>query len=104
MKSLQSLLVAVLVAVPVVSFAQTNAPVTRASVRAELLQLREAGYNPASDHNRYPDNIQPTLARLDGASTITATAYGPSIEGTSASGSRAATPETIRLAPIYAHR
>ncbi|NLP63553.1 DUF4148 domain-containing protein [Paraburkholderia sacchari] len=103
MKSLHSLLVAVLVAIPVVSFAQTNAPVTRASVRAEIVQLREAGYNPASDHNRYPDNIQATLARIGGASTFATTSYGPSSEGTSASGSRQATPETAGFATIYAH-
>lgn len=103
MKFLHSLIIAAFVAVPVISFAQTNPPVTRASVRAELVQLHKAGYNAASDYTRYPDNIQASLARLGGASTIATTAYGSSSEGTSASGSRAATSETVGLGPIYAH-
>jgi hypothetical protein len=34
-------------AAPAVSFAQSNGPVTRAQVRAELVQLEQAGWRPA---------------------------------------------------------
>ena len=40
MKLVQSLIVAALIAAPAVSFAQSNQPVTRAQVRAELVQLQ----------------------------------------------------------------
>jgi Domain of unknown function (DUF4148) len=46
-------------AVPAVSFAQqSNGPVTRAQVRAELVQLEKAGWSPAMDmgnNPHYPD-------------------------------------------------
>ena len=56
MKSLiQAVVVAAALAAPVAVFAQSNAPVTRAQVRAELVQLEEAGYNPAAaDDATYP--------------------------------------------------
>ena len=52
-------------AAPAVSFAQqSNGPVTRAQVRAELVQLEKAGYDPASDQTEYPKNIQAAEARV----------------------------------------
>ena len=63
MKLVQSLIVAALIAAPAVSFAQSNQPVTRAQVRAELIQLQQAGYNPASDNTQYPKNIEAALSQ-----------------------------------------
>jgi hypothetical protein len=103
MKLFHSLVVAAIVAIPAVSFAQTNAPVTRAAVRAELVQLRAAGYNPASDRNQYPDHIQAALAHLSAASAVAATSYGSSTDGTSASGSRATAPDSVAFGDVYAH-
>jgi hypothetical protein len=99
MKLLTSLIVAAVVAIPVAAFAQSSQPVTRAQVRAELVQLEQAGYRPASDRTRYPDNIQATQARLNVASA----SYGSSIEGASASGSWQATPAAIAPGSTYAH-
>jgi uncharacterized membrane protein len=49
MKSLiQAVVVAAALAAPVAVFAQSNAPLTRAQVRAELVQLEKAGYKPGS--------------------------------------------------------
>ena len=63
-KLICSILTAALL-VPVVSFAQAdNGPVTRAQVRAELVQLEQAGYQPASRQNHYPDEIQAAEARV----------------------------------------
>lgn len=85
MKSLlKAAVVAALVAVPALSFAQSQQqPVTRAQVRSELAQLRAAGYDP-SDWMHYPENIQAAEARV--AADKANTAYGPSTSGTSQSG------------------
>ena len=49
MKSLiQAVVIAAVLAAPVASFAQSNQPVTRAQVRAELIQLEKAGYQPGA--------------------------------------------------------
>ena len=66
MKSLiQAVVVAAALAAPVAVFAQSNAPVTRAQVRAELVQLEKAGYNPAAaDNATYPADIQAAEAKV----------------------------------------
>lgn len=62
---IQAVAVAVALVVPVVSFAQSNAPVTRAQVRAELVQLEKAGYNPARGEDpHYPEDIQAAEATV----------------------------------------
>ncbi|MGF6854434.1 DUF4148 domain-containing protein [Paraburkholderia sp. CI3] len=87
MKLVQSLIVAALVAVPVVSFAQSQPQqaLTRAEVRAQLVQLEKAGYNPASDNTQYPQNIEAAEARISAGHD--AAAYGGVANGSSASGS-----------------
>jgi hypothetical protein len=66
MKSLiQSVAVALALVVPVASFAQSNGPVTRAQVRAELVQLEKAGYHVGDgDHTTYPREIQAAEAKV----------------------------------------
>ncbi|MGF6917239.1 DUF4148 domain-containing protein [Paraburkholderia sp. 40] len=88
MKLVQSLIVAALVAVPVVSFAQSQPQqgLTRSEVRAEVVQLQKAGYSPASDNAQYPRNIEAAEARVSAGSD--ATAYGGVANGSSASSSR----------------
>ncbi|CAN0619111.1 conserved exported protein of unknown function [Burkholderia multivorans] len=97
MKSLvQIAVVAAAFAAPVVSFAQSNAPVTRAQVRAELIQLEKAGYNPARGQDPYyPASIQAAQARVAQQNAVAqqgndASGYGAQAQGASASGSRAA--------------
>ncbi|MGF6985776.1 hypothetical protein QFZ99_005317 [Paraburkholderia atlantica] len=110
MKLVKSLIVAAVVAVPVVSFAQTNAPLTRAQVRAELVQLEKAGYNPAADYNTYPQNIQAAEARVSALNSAAASAYGGSADGSSAAGAGAVKVPALTqqqdvagLATVYAH-
>ncbi|MBN3762968.1 DUF4148 domain-containing protein [Burkholderia sp. Ac-20365] len=107
MKLVQSLIVAALIAAPAVSFAQSNQPVTRAQVRAELVQLQQAGYNPASDNTQYPKNIEAALSRIQAEKGAS---YGGVAAGQSNAGARhdaAQTPapqqDVIGLGPIYAH-
>ena len=64
---IQAAVVAALVAAPALSFAQdqSNAPLTRAEVRQQLIQLEQAGYNPATaDDATYPNDIQAAEARV----------------------------------------
>jgi hypothetical protein len=53
-------------AAPALSFAQSNTgPVTRAQVRAELMQLEQAGYNiSAGEDSNYPASIQAAEAKI----------------------------------------
>ena len=89
MKSLiQTVAVAVALVVPVASFAQSNAPVTRAQVRAELVQLQQVGYRVGDgDQAHYPEAIQAAQAKvaaLNGANS----SYG-GVANASQSGGRA---------------
>jgi hypothetical protein len=53
MKNLiQAVVVAAALAAPVAVFAQNTAPLTRAQVRAELIELEKAGYNRRSAKTR----------------------------------------------------
>jgi hypothetical protein len=71
MKTLASLVIAAAaLAAPVLSFAQsTDQGLTRAQVRAELVQLERAGYNPSdSSDTRYPIDVQAAEAKVAAAS------------------------------------
>jgi hypothetical protein len=69
------------------AFSQTSqAPVTRASVKAELAELQKAGYRPGLDHSAYPRYIQAAEARIAAQNDMAS--YGTPADGTSASGSR----------------
>jgi Domain of unknown function (DUF4148) len=103
MKLVQSLIIAAVVAVPAVSFAQSNGPVTRAEVRAQLVQLEKVGYNPAGDQTQYPKNIEAAQARVNAENAASAVSSGASTSGTSASGSSTTDSDVIGLGPIYAH-
>jgi len=91
MKSLiYAIFVVSVFAAPAVSFAQSDSPVTRAQVRAELKQLEQAGYMPASgEEPNYPANIQAAEARV-AAQNGSASGYGGVVSGSSASGAAAA--------------
>ena len=86
MKSLiQAVVVAAALAAPIAVFAQSNAPVTRAQVRAELVQLEKAGYNPAAhDDATYPADIQAAEAKV--AAQNDATGVGAVANGSSDTG------------------
>jgi hypothetical protein len=100
MKSLiKAVAIAAVLAAPVVAFAQSSqSTVTRAQVRAELIQLEKAGYNPAmSNDSTYPADIQAAERRVQAenaaqgvAQQPTAdTGYGAATGGTSQAGSPA---------------
>lgn len=67
MKAARILAVAVLAAIPALSFADPGHGLTRADVRAELVRLEQAGYNPARSEPHYPEDVAAALqvARSD---------------------------------------
>ncbi|MFD1557007.1 DUF4148 domain-containing protein [Paraburkholderia silviterrae] len=116
MNLVRTLIAAVAVAAPAVSFAQTDHALTRAEVRAQLVQLEQSGYRPASDNTQYPANLQAALARLDAGQRDANAAYGGMTSGSSAAGGHVAAmrqartpqasgaqPDVVGLEPIYAH-
>jgi hypothetical protein len=94
MKSLvRAVALVVVLAAPVASFAQSEQPLTRAEVKAQLKQLEQAGYNPAtSDEANYPADIQAAEARVaaqNAAAQANTTGYGPTPTGASQTGGNA---------------
>ncbi|ASW00764.1 DUF4148 domain-containing protein [Paraburkholderia aromaticivorans] len=67
MKSLiKAVALAAVLAAPAASFAQASQqPVTRAEVRQDLIQMEQAGYNPAtSNDSTYPADAQAAEHRI----------------------------------------
>ena len=100
MKSLiQAVVVAAALAAPVAVFAQSNQPVTRAQVRAELVQLEKVGYHVGdSDETHYPDAIQAAETKVAEQNN----AVGGVVSVSSASGAPvAARPAYDGMKPVY---
>lgn len=99
MKSLiQSVVIAAALAAPVAVFAQSNAPVTRAQVKAELVQFEQAGgrVNFGNDPY-YPADAQAAQARIV-AQNGNDQAVGGVQAGSSASGAPA---KADGVKPLY---
>jgi hypothetical protein len=62
-----TLIIAAAIAFPIASHAQeATSTVTRAQVRAELVQLEKAGYTPGRANDpHYPDDIQAAEAKIN---------------------------------------
>jgi hypothetical protein len=67
---------------------QSNQPVTRAEVRADLVQLEAAGYRPSTHDGDYPQALMKAEARVAAANARNA-AYGGEADGMQAHGARA---------------
>lgn len=87
---IQGIVVAAVVMAPIVSFAQENAPVTRAQLKSEIVRLEKSGYSPAGSDIDYPANLQAAQARTgDEERAAVATTYGGKVAGATEAGSRA---------------
>jgi hypothetical protein len=102
MKSLiQGVVVAAALVAPVASFAQqSNAPVTRAQVRAELVQLEQAGYHPGVSDPFYPANIQAAEARV-AAQNSAETSYGGAANATAVGVHATAPAASTGVKPVF---
>ncbi len=86
-----ALLVAVSAAVAAPAFANESA-LTRAQVRAELVQLEAAGYAPGRANDpHYPVDLEAALSRIHADDQASASAYGSDAAPVAQSGSRLAT-------------
>lgn len=73
--------------VPAFAFAQSNEPLTRDQVRAQLVQLEKAGYNPLADcPGECPESLRHAEAVIAQQQANTNAAYGPASNGTVQSG------------------
>ncbi|MGQ7933493.1 DUF4148 domain-containing protein [Paraburkholderia sp. D1E] len=99
MKSLiKAVALVVVLTAPVASFAQSEQPLTRAEVRAQLVQIEQAGYNPAvATDSTYPADIQAAEARVAAQHD---TGYGSSANGSSQTGATAPAATPVQPAPM----
>jgi hypothetical protein len=89
MKSWVNAVIAVAVlSAPLAAFAQSSAPVSRAEVRGELIQLQKAGYSPIAEDASYPARLQIAETRVADVRIAQAQAegYGASTGAASQSG------------------
>lgn len=95
-------------AAPVASFAQSNQqPLTRAEVKADLVKVEQAGFNPAARSPYYPADIQAAEAKVNGQSGAQVQAvadtsgYGGSTGGATQSGASARPMNVDGMHPLY---
>ncbi len=104
MKSLVYVVIAASVlAAPIASFAQsTQQPLTRAEVRADLVKVEQAGYNPSRHSLTYPADIQAVEARLaaQGSSADTS-GFGGNSGGVTQSGAIEKPTNVDGIHPLY---
>jgi hypothetical protein len=81
MKLATRIAIIALSAAPLAAVAQTDQGLTRAQVKADLVRVEQAGYNPSERDTFYPNDIQAAESRVSSQN-----AYGASSEGSSASG------------------
>ncbi|MBP0590918.1 DUF4148 domain-containing protein [Paraburkholderia sp. LEh10] len=105
MKSLiKAVAVAAVLAVPVMSFAQSSQPVTRAQVRAELVQLEKTGYVPSnSNDTQYPANIQAAEAKVAAANGSETGGVGGVADSSWQSGQRTSFAPSAYSVPLFEH-
>jgi len=81
----QAIVLAAVFAAPISSFAQSDSSITRAQVRAELMQLEKAGYKPGRGSDpHYPNDLQAAEVRVGEQNGATSGFGGSSETGTSA--------------------
>jgi hypothetical protein len=85
--SIKAAFVTAVVLVPALAFAQSSEPLTRAQVRAQLVQLEKAGYNPFADcAGDCPQGLRRTEAVVARQQANANAGYGPALGGTVQSG------------------
>jgi hypothetical protein len=99
--------IAAAIAFPVAGYAQeSSSAVTRAQVRAELVQLESVGYQPGRANDpHYPADIQAAeaaVASQKGAELNVGSSVGGARSGSSASGNRVSA--NAPFDSLYAHR
>ncbi|MFT4505832.1 DUF4148 domain-containing protein [Caballeronia sp. 15711] len=82
-----SAVLAVAIVFPAFAIAQDNGAPTRAAVKADFIQFKQAGFDPtANDQVDYPESLQRAQQKLAAQRQTESTSYGASTSGTSTSG------------------
>ncbi|MDW9234696.1 hypothetical protein C7S17_6529 [Burkholderia thailandensis] len=81
---------------------------TRAQVKAELIQLEQAGYNPGTARVNYPEEIQAAEARVHGQQNVAAQADTSGYGAQPAAAVESGAPNKVKRiadgAPVYKGR
>ncbi|WP_309297529.1 DUF4148 domain-containing protein [Caballeronia novacaledonica] len=85
---LPAFVVALACSASISALAQSDARLTRAQVRAQLVELQRAGWDPRWDNWTYPAGLQRAQARVDARRDAVAGVSQPSSSNDSAAGSR----------------
>jgi hypothetical protein len=98
--------VATAIALPAAGYAQeSSSTITRAQVRAELVQLESVGYRPGRANDpHYPADIQAAeavVASQKGTGSSVGSGVGGASSGSSASGNRLTT--RVAIDSLYSH-
>jgi uncharacterized protein YgbK (DUF1537 family) len=92
-------LAASILVTPLASFAQSDQPVTRAAVKADLMQLEQNGYRPEASDSQYPNDIQAAERRIQpDQQTLThadTSGYGSDATGAAQAGRPTQTPADV---------
>jgi Domain of unknown function (DUF4148) len=89
-------------AAPALGFAQSNAPLTRADVRADLVRVEQAGYHPStSDDATYPADIQAAEAKVAAQTDVPSSESAESAYGGVAQNSNSSSGKPARM-PVNA--
>ncbi len=78
--AIRSIMLAVAITPAFALAAQSSSVLTRAEVRAQIVQVEQAGYNPARKDIHYPQSIQQAEARIrssEPAQQADTAGYGP---------------------------
>jgi hypothetical protein len=96
---------AAVIAFPIAAHAQNSgSTVTRAEVRAQLVQLENVGYQPGRNDPNYPNDIQAAEAKVASQGGDVASSVGGAPAGTSNSGSSVSNKVSFdSINSIYAH-
>lgn len=103
-KLIPAVVVAAALAIPAISFAQSGEQgLTRAQVRAQLVELEQAGYNPSNDHATYPANLQAAQARVNEQHLASGdtSGYGAPAAGTAQAGGAVQPPHVAPRQSVY---
>jgi hypothetical protein len=97
-------LVAATLSAPLLSFAQSNAPLTRAEVHADLIRVEQAGYTPGANDINYPADIQAAEAKIAAQNDQQLTNHavgGVTQNGSTASGAASHTATHLSFCNVY---
>ena len=85
--SIKAAFVIAIAVVPALAFAQSSGPLTRGQVRAQLVQLENAGYNPLGNcSGNCPGSLRQAEAVIAQREASANAAYGPASNGSEQSG------------------